>query len=224
MKLLFVLVMLTAEAAGVEDLSGKMFTFPVKNNKAHVRLNTNKESFNAVTVCHRSFTDLTRNHVLFSMSTNSIPNEFLIFWGGALKELEAHIKDQKLKYQGLNYKPYTWHSICTTWDSVSGLVQMWFNGQPLIWKFVISGREMTGTPIIILGQEQDSHGGGFDSTEAFMGMMSDVHMWDYTLSTCEIQKYMDELNFTPGNVLNWRAMDYQITDRVVLEDKIQLCH
>ena len=73
-------------------------------------------------------------------------------------------------------------------------------------------------------QEQDSHGGGFDLKQSFVGMMSDVHMWDYILSPCEIQKYVDELNFTPGNVLNWSAMELQITDRVLIEDKQHTCH
>lgn len=73
-------------------------------------------------------------------------------------------------------------------------------------------------------QEQDSHGGGFDLKQSFVGMMSDVHMWDYVLSSCEIHSYMDDLNFTPGNVLNWRALEYQIVDRVLIEDKLMTCH
>ena len=73
-------------------------------------------------------------------------------------------------------------------------------------------------------QEQDAHGGGFDLKQCFVGMMSDVHMWDYTLSPCEMQKYVDDLNFTPGNVLNWRAMEFQIIGRVLIEDKLMTCH
>ena len=42
-------------------------------------------------------------------------------------------------------------------------------------------------------QEQDSHGGGFDINQSFVDMMSDVHMWDSTLSPCEIQSYLDDL-------------------------------
>lgn len=72
-------------------------------------------------------------------------------------------------------------------------------------------------------QEQDSHGGGFDLKQSFVGMMSDVHMWDYVLSPCEIHNYMDDLNYTPGNVLNWRALEFQIRDTVITEDKIKNC-
>ena len=72
-------------------------------------------------------------------------------------------------------------------------------------------------------QEQDTHGGGFDQKQSFVGMMTDVHMWDYTLSACEIQNYVDDLNYTPGNVLNWRAMEYQIVDRVLVEKQEKGC-
>ncbi|XP_029958560.1 serum amyloid P-component-like [Salarias fasciatus] len=224
MKLLIVLAMLAARAASVQDLSGKMFTFPVQNDRARVRLITPKQEFRAVTVCHRSFTDIKRNHGLFSLSTSGSSNSFLIFWDETNKEMEAHIMNQKSEFIGLDYKANMWHSICTTWDSATGLVQLWFNGRPTISKFVFVDTAITGSTIIILGQEQDAHGGGFDSDQAFVGMMSDVHMWDYVLSSCEIQSYVDELNFTPGNVLNWKALQFVITDKVLVEPKSSVCH
>ncbi|KAM7420704.1 hypothetical protein PAMA_015094 [Pampus argenteus] len=205
------------------DLSGKMFTFPQQTKTAHVRLNTSRQDFGAVTICHRSFTDLKRDHALFSMATTFAANDFLIFMEYKTNEIEHHIRDRKAEFGGRDYKPNMWHSICSTWDSVSGLVQMWFDGQPSIRKFVTSGSNISGPSIIILGQEQDSHGGGFDINQSFVGMMSDVYMWDYILSPCEIQRYMDEQNFTPGNVLNWRALEFKIIDRVLIENKLMTC-
>ncbi|XP_044063284.1 C-reactive protein-like [Siniperca chuatsi] len=224
MKFLLLLLMLTACAASPQDLSGKMFTFPLQTNTAHVRLETSREDFSTVTVCHRSFTDLKRDHILFSLATPSNTNGFLIFWDETNKEIEPHIRDKKSEFRGWDYKPNMWHSVCTTWDSVSGLVQLWLDGQPSIRKFISSGSTISGPTIIILGQEQDSHGGGFDLKQSFVGMMSDVHMWDYILSPCEIHSYMDDLNFTPGNVLNWRALEFQIIERVLIEDKLMTCH
>ncbi|XP_029958807.1 serum amyloid P-component-like [Salarias fasciatus] len=224
MKLLIVLAMLAARAASVEDLSGQTFTFPVQNNRAHARLITPKQEFRAVTLCHRSFTDLGRSHSLFSLSTSGSHNSFLIFWNESDEEMEVHIMDQRSEFRGLDYKPNMWHSVCTTWDSATGLVQLWFNGMPTIRKYVPVTSAIPGTPVIILGQEQDAHGGGFDSKQAFVGMMSDVHMWDYVLSSCEIQSYVDKLNFTPGNVLNWKALEFKITDKVLVEPKSIVCH
>ncbi|XP_039974867.1 serum amyloid P-component-like [Xiphias gladius] len=224
MTFLLVLVMLTGCAASPQDLSGKMFTFPMQSKRAHVRLNASQQDFSAVTVCHRSFTDLKRDHALFSLATASNANGFLIYWDETNKEIESHIRDKKVEYRGWDYKLNTWHSVCTTWDSASGLVQLWFDGQPSIKKFVSSESNIRGPTIIILGQEQDSHGGGFTIDQSFTGMMSDVHMWNYILSPCEIRNYMDELNFTPGNVLNWRALEFEIVDRVVIENKQVMCH
>ncbi|XP_034730507.1 serum amyloid P-component-like [Etheostoma cragini] len=147
----------------------------------------------------------------------------MIQWHKIKKEKQPHIRDQKTQYREQDYKPNMWHSVCTTWDSSSGLVQLWFDGRPSIRKYITS-EAIRGSPMIIIGQEQDSHGGGFDLKQCFVGMMSDVHMWDYTLSPCEMQKYVDDLNFTPGNLLNWSAMEFQIIDKVLIEDKLMTCH
>ncbi|XP_072317572.1 serum amyloid P-component-like [Eucyclogobius newberryi] len=222
MKLLVGLVILVANARAIQDLSGKMFTFPQQTKTDHVRLTPSHTNLGVATVCHRSFTDLKRDHTLFSKSLPSSANEFLVFYDFKNKEVEVHGRNGKAEYGGLDYKPNTWHSLCTTWDAGSGMVQLWFNGQPLVRKFV-SQSNKTGVPIIILGQEQDSHGGGFDINQSFLGMMTDVHMWDYALSPCEIQKYVSELSFTPGNVLNWAALDFQIYGRVLIENKQMYC-
>lgn len=86
------------------------------------------------------------------MATPSNANGLLVFWDEANKELEPHIKDKKSEYRGQDYKPNTWHSICTTWDSTSGLVQLWFDGKYLMKKYSIAGSNIRGTTVIILGQ------------------------------------------------------------------------
>ncbi|XP_041798721.1 C-reactive protein-like [Chelmon rostratus] len=222
MAFLLLLVMLTACAASPRDLSGKMFTFPEETNTANVRLTTSRQDFSAATVCLRSITDLSRNHVIFSLAMPSASNALLIFKAGERDVIEVHVRNKKVDFGAKDYKLNVWHSVCSTWDSASGLVQLWYDGKPSIRKF-IGGSNIT-RPIVILGQEQDSFGGGFDTRQSFVGMMSDVHMWDYTLSPCEIQRYVDDLNFTPGNVLNWRALEFQSTGRVLIEDKQLTCH
>lgn len=86
------------------------------------------------------------------MATPANANGLLVFWDEANKEMEPHIKDKKSEYRGLDYKPNTWHSICTTWDSTSGLVQLSIDGKYLIKKFSVSGSNIRGTTVIILGQ------------------------------------------------------------------------
>ncbi|XP_035989195.1 female protein-like [Fundulus heteroclitus] len=182
MKLLVLLAMLTACAEITQDLSGKMLIFPVENNTTHVKLETTKNDFNAVTVCQRSFTDLQRPHPLFSLSMPTYTNGFMVMWDDSDKEMEIYPRNTFASFGKLDYKQNAWHFVCTTRDSASGLVQVWLDGRPSTKKFTSSGSTIKGNPIIILGQVK------FD----IIGMMSDVHMWDYILSPCEIQKYVDE--------------------------------
>lgn len=85
------------------------------------------------------------------MASPSFANDFLIYWDNTNKELKPHVRDKMVAYGGRDYKLNMWHSICSTWDSESGLVQVWFDGQPSVKKFGISGT-ITETPTIILGQ------------------------------------------------------------------------
>ncbi|XP_071374461.1 C-reactive protein-like [Centroberyx affinis] len=271
MKFLLLVVMLTACAAAPQDLSGKMFTFPQQTNLTHVKLETSRREFSAVTVCLRSFTDFSRNHALFSLAMPSAANDFLIFKNTAADQVGPYVKDKNVDVGGQDYKLNTWHSVSAPWwpmgrirpgqrkkgparclllhtgklasnTIVNKMSLSTFKKDPgsdyrsfsLIyprfappdnWRRNLDlglGRKPTfGTEYL----EQDSHGGRFDIKQCFIGMISDVHMWDYVLSPCEIQRYVDDLNFTPGNVLNWRALQFQITGRVLLENKqVNECH
>ncbi|XP_041650090.1 C-reactive protein-like [Cheilinus undulatus] len=222
MALLLLLVMLTACAALPRDMSDKMFTFPQETNSAHVRLTTSRQNLNAVTVCLRTFTDLSRDHSPFSLATPTTYNDFLIYID-ASNRFPLTVKNKVGIIRELDYKPNTWHSICATWDSISGLGQIWLDGRPSSRKFIHSGSSISGPIIIVLGQDQDTHGGGFDINQSFVGMMSDVHMWDFVLSPCQIQRYSRDLNITAGNVLNWRALSFQTIGRVLIEDKQRRC-
>ncbi|XP_032374037.1 C-reactive protein [Etheostoma spectabile] len=219
MALFLLMVMLTLCAASPQDLSGKMFTFPEPSNSAHVRLTTSRQVLRAVTVCLRFFTDLNRDHGLFSLTTPGSENELLIFNSVSGNTYNYYVKNKGVDFMEQHYKLNTWHSICSTWDSESGLGQLWLDGKPSSRKFISSGSSINGPIIIVLGQEQDNHGGGFDVQQCFVGMMSDVHMWDYTLSPCEIQNYMHHVTFPPGNVLNWGTLEFQTTGRVLIEEK-----
>ncbi|XP_036931788.1 C-reactive protein-like [Acanthopagrus latus] len=223
MALFLLLAMLTVCAATPQDLSGKKFIFPQETSTAHVRLTTTKQDLRAVTVCLRSFTDLQRGYTLFSLATPSADNAFLIFKSDK-NEVGIWVRNQGGYFRGQNYKLNTWHSLCSTWDSASGLAQLWLDGKPSNLRLFSSGSSISGPIIIVLGQDQDSHGGGFVIEDSFMGMLSNVHMWDYVISPCEIQNYMEDLSFAPGNVLNWGALEFQAIGTVLIEDEQKSCN
>lgn len=58
----------------------------------------------------------------------------------------------------------------------------------------------------MLGQEQDSVGGGFESSQSFQGMLSHVNLWDNVLSGVRIQEMSKSCgpdDQYDGNVYKW---------------------
>ncbi|XP_061632367.1 serum amyloid P-component-like [Phyllopteryx taeniolatus] len=219
-KLLVPLMLIASCCAETRDLSGKVFVFPRETSKDHVKLMTPKTSFSAVTVCLRFLTDLTRNYGLFSLATPAISNDLVLFKINTDDVMRFHARDGGTDFLSLSFPPNSWHTMCSTWNSENGVAQLWVDGKPTVKRFVHSGQRISGKPITILGQEQDTYGGGFDATQSFIGMISRLHMWDYVISPNEIQRYEEDSNFTPGNVFNWRALDFEITGNILVEDEV----
>ncbi|XP_076156256.1 female protein-like [Alosa pseudoharengus] len=84
-----------------------------------------------------------------------------------------------------------------TQTNSTGMSQFTVNGIHSVKKATSAGGSIAGTPIIILGQDQDSYGGSFEIRQAFTGHITDVHMWDHAISTCEIKSYMQGLAHSP---------------------------
>ncbi|XP_077383724.1 C-reactive protein-like isoform X2 [Festucalex cinctus] len=220
-KLLVLMMMLASSCcAHTVDLSGKVFVFPGATAKDHVELKTPKTSFSAVTVCLRFLTDLSRNYVLFSLATPTISNDFVIFKLKQDNTIRIHARNGGTDFLSLSFPANSWHTLCVTWNSVNGISQLWLDGKPTIKRFIHSGQPISGKPSVVLGQEQDKFGGGFDVSQSFIGMISRLHMWDYVLSPYEIRRYERDTNFTPGTVFNWRALDFEITGKVLVEDEV----
>lgn len=59
---------------------------------------------------------------------------------------------------------------------------------------------LTRSPSIILGQDQDTCGGGFNAKQSFVGDLTDVHLWDKETSLCDVSSDMQGHSFTPGQL------------------------
>ena len=101
---------------------------------------------------YRSFTDLRRFHSLFSLATPSVDNQVLIFNEGTSDKMDFIIRGNHINFRGNDYKLNKWQSICATWDSVSGLAQLWLDGKPTTRRFISSGSNISGPIIMVLGQ------------------------------------------------------------------------
>ncbi|XP_028326770.1 serum amyloid P-component-like [Gouania willdenowi] len=222
MKTLLFLLGLFATCYGkTEDLSGKVFVFPKETATDHVKLITSKTRFEHVSVCLRFITDLSRTYGIFSMSSPAQSNAFLLFKESTSNSIEVAVNGISIHFKSLSFPPNTWHYLCSTWSSSNGLAQLWLDGKPSIRRFV-GNSVITGAPITLLGQEQDTYGGGFDKDQSFVGMISQVHMWDHVLPASEIRRYSQGKHITPGNVFNWKDLNYMISGSILLEEESEV--
>lgn len=103
-------------------------------------------------IAYRSFTDLDREYSVFSLATPSAANDFLIFKQATGDLFELWARDRTTEVTWQDYKLNTWNSICSTWNSTTGVIQLWINGKPSNRKFISSGSNIRGPIVIVLGQ------------------------------------------------------------------------
>ncbi|KAK6483487.1 serum amyloid P-component-like [Huso huso] len=207
------------------DLSGKAFYFHETSSSNYVKLIPDKEeAVSAATICLRYHSTLTTDQCLFSFATPSKDNTFLLFKFGYGKHTMAVNNDQPELLMSDERTPSGWIRVCGTWETSSGKVQLWINGKGSEMKAVKKGMLVEGKPIIILGQAQDTYRGGFQSSQAFVGQITEVHMWDYVLSECEISAMSIGLAVNPGNVLNWKSMQYTRSGHVLVKSVDDTCY
>ncbi|KAJ8284409.1 hypothetical protein COCON_G00032590 [Conger conger] len=223
-KLVVLLILLFGSSTKSEDLTGKAFTFPSESITRYATLTPDVDGpYSAVTLCLRFFPENGRAHSLFSLATPSRNNDFLLYYPEKGK-YSLHVDSELHEFLGMPDNQNEKNSVCWTWDGKTGFTQVWVNGKRSIKAKIYTGVIAASTPSIILGQDQDSYGGGFDPNQCFVGDLSDVHMWNYVLNPCEIQTYMNGFAFPPGNVLNWKALNYKVNGEVFVEPNDSACH
>ncbi|NWW58627.1 MPTX protein, partial [Ifrita kowaldi] len=197
------------------DMVGSVFVLPQESQSAFVQVKVKLEKpLNNFTVCLRSFTDLTWPHSLFSYATKNQDNEIQLFkLKPGLYEFSVGDKFSLFKVpQRLGESEH----ICASWESSTGIVGFWFNGKPWPRKGLQRGYTV-GVPVsILLGQEQKSFGGGFNSQGSFMGEISSVYLWDTGISTSGVAEAMFD---RPDQTLifGWTSFPYKIVDEVYVK-------
>ncbi|XP_057573331.1 mucosal pentraxin-like [Hippopotamus amphibius kiboko] len=215
-KLLLGVLLLTFLSEGMtqRDLRGKVFIFPEESNTAHVSLIPRvKKPLKSFTLCLKAFTDLTRPHSLFSYNTRSIDNELLLFVN-KVGDYVLYIGNTAVTFK-VPPSPYAPIHLCASWESASGIAELWVNGKPVGRKGLRKGYSLGAEASIILGQEQDSFGGGFDEKQSFVGEIWDVFLLDRVVSLKDIC-----FSCYPGSILNWQALIYKDRGYVVVKPKL----
>ncbi|MBP0011132.1 LamG-like jellyroll fold domain-containing protein [Roseofilum sp. Belize Diploria] len=118
-----------------------------------------------------------------SYSAKSSSNAFLLF---DYRSLHPYVCDANIN-SAIAFNDGQWHHCAMTWDSSTGKVELYKDGEAVFSGTLAKGREIPNGGALILGQEQDSVAGSFDVNQAFRGQMSEVRIWDGIRSPQEIE-------------------------------------
>ncbi len=128
--------------------------------------------------------DTTKEAGIVSYAASTGADEFQLRDPRALK---VYIKGTRVD-TGVVLNDGIWHHVAVTWTSTGGLVKVYKDGA-LAYTNAIpvqDGASITGGGALVLGQEQDSVGGGFDPTQAFLGQLDDVALYPSALTAARV--------------------------------------
>ena len=128
-------------------------------------------------------------------------------------------------YTGLNANDGQWHHVAVTWESAGGTWYSYLDGAKIrnSNEAFQQGEVITGGGVLILGQEQDEIGGGFNTEENFIGDVSQMNVFDYTLSANDIYNLAYSCEHVKGNVAAWGDFREQLAGEYHVADKSYAC-
>uniref|UniRef100_UPI00398ED58D neuronal pentraxin-2-like n=1 Tax=Pristiophorus japonicus TaxID=55135 RepID=UPI00398ED58D len=194
---------LEKESNGFKSPDDFKVSLPLRTNYLYARIKKSLPELYAFTVCMwiRS-TALSSVGTPFSYAVSGQANEIvLIEWGN--NPIELLIND-KVAQLPMNINDGKWHHICITWTTRDGMWEAYQNGH-----LRGSGENLAPWhPIkaggaLILGQEQDTVGGRFDATQAFVGELSHFNIWDRILTSEDIRSMANCSANLAGNIVPW---------------------
>ncbi|XP_071636943.1 sushi, von Willebrand factor type A, EGF and pentraxin domain-containing protein 1 [Temnothorax longispinosus] len=110
-----------------------------------------------------------------------------------------------------------WHFLCVTWESERGSWRVSVDG---ILKDsgvgLAQGTVVRANGSFVIGQEQDRMGGGFSESEAFLGMLGLLDMWDVFLDDSDVTKLWNTCEKYHGNLMAWAQMQQYIQGDVAI--------
>uniref|UniRef100_A0A4X2JW54 Neuronal pentraxin receptor n=1 Tax=Vombatus ursinus TaxID=29139 RepID=A0A4X2JW54_VOMUR len=177
---------------------------PVKNNYMYARVRRTLPELYTFTVCMwlKSKSGGMGIGTPFSYSVPGQSNEMVLLEAGH-DPMELLIND-KVAQLPLNLKDGRWHHICIAWTTRDGLWSAYQDGQLRGSSDNLAAwHPIKPHGVIILGQEQDTLGGRFDATQAFVGEIAQFNLWDHILTPAQILGIANCTSPLLGNIIPW---------------------
>ncbi|XP_064481560.1 sushi, von Willebrand factor type A, EGF and pentraxin domain-containing protein 1-like isoform X2 [Ornithodoros turicata] len=144
------------------------------------------------------------NKILDNAFTLSDPNRLLLYFY------------QNSTDTGIAANDNRWHHCALTWSSETGVWVFYWDGAK---KASDNSSASKGSYMfkgeVVLGQDQDSVGGGFSGLESFAGDIAELNVWDYSMSEDDVRKLGSTCGLI-GNVVAWYKVRNSIDGNVTV--------
>ncbi|NWS75687.1 NPTX1 protein, partial [Crotophaga sulcirostris] len=186
-------------------------TFPLRTNYMYAKVKKSLPEMYAFSICMWIKSNASPGMgTPFSYAVPGQANELvLIEWGNNPMEILINDKVAKLPFVINDGK---WHHICVTWTTRDGVWEAYQDGtQTGNGENLAPYHPIKPQGVLVLGQEQDTLGGGFDATQAFVGELAHFNVWDRKLSPGEVYSLATcSTRALAGNVIAWAEANIDI--------------
>jgi hypothetical protein len=129
--------------------------------------------------------DTTKEAGLVSYASSASADEFQL---RDARNLRVIIRGTSL-VTGVALNDGAWHHLAVTWTSAGGPVRVYKDGALAFSGTLRSGYAMIGGGALVLGQEQDALGGGFEVSQAYLGVLDEVALYPTALTATRVQAH-----------------------------------
>jgi len=185
-----------------------------------IKVNAVGSNLSAFTIClfvKPKYTAQEGAQCVYSYATPGVDNA--IYFCLTDPKIDLHVGYGDRITTNVTVEKNRWHHICFTWVSANGGWQLYKNGQ-----LVDNGTGKSTSYVIlsggtaVIGQDQDSVGGGFQMRDAFgPGEVTELNLWNRVLSASDIADQYANCTFTTGLVHSWDQFKYGINGSVQVE-------
>ncbi|XP_066020612.1 sushi, von Willebrand factor type A, EGF and pentraxin domain-containing protein 1-like isoform X3 [Pocillopora verrucosa] len=181
--------------------------FPYKSKNDYVIITHRMPSLTAVTVCMWIKTNATGNRgTLLSYAVSGEDNELLLL---RPRDFVFSLRSVWSSPTNVSANDGKWHHICFAWENTAGSWKLFKDGSlGASGRGLAKGRLIRGGGHLVLGQDQDKLGGGFEEYQSFIGEMADVNIWNHVISDQEIRRMSKSCLTGTGNLFQWSDFKY----------------
>ncbi|MFM7204352.1 MAG: LamG-like jellyroll fold domain-containing protein [Myxococcota bacterium] len=111
-------------------------------------------------------------------STTTNTNDYLIY---DYQNLALYVNGSAIT-SGQVLTDGNWHHVVVTWNSSDGAARVYVDGVVKLQSTIAKGAVIAGGGVAMLGQEQDCAGGCFEASQAFIGVIDEVALYNVVLT------------------------------------------